>query len=171
MAYTSNSRLTSRLSAASRLNSNSRYNNVDESSGSSSGLWIISIILIVLTVIAIFAGTYYKRYEGFENANKNYILQYYYMPECGHCTDFNNNVWSKLESNNEANPEKYKFKLEKYDITDNGKGAEKAKKYGINSTPTIYLYNSQTDKKVEFKKERTETDLLKFVDETIVNWN
>jgi hypothetical protein len=155
-------------SSRSTRYSNSRYSN--EESGS--GLWIISIVLIILIIIAIFAGTYYKRYEGFENQEdtpKQYTLQYYFMPNCGHCKVFDSNIWSILDNKVKMNSSKYKFNMIKYDITDDSIGAAKANEYNINSTPTIMLYNNKTKEKKEYTDDRTEKDLLNFVDKNIDN--
>lgn len=155
-------------SSRSSRYSNSRYNGEE----SSSGLWIISIVLIILIIIAIFAGTYYRRYEGFENqedTSKQYTLQYYYMPNCGHCKVFDTKIWSILNDKVSSDPSKYKFNMIKYDITDNSVGTAKATEYAINSTPTIMLYNTKTKEKKEYTDDRTEKDLLNFINKNIID--
>jgi hypothetical protein len=151
----------------SRFNSRSTYSSSTEQ-GKSSGFWILSIVLIVLIIIAIIAGTYYKTYDKFTNSNvKLYTLQYYCMERCGHCKDFEKNVWNNFSKKINDNPGYYHFDTIKYDITDNGKGTEMGNKYNINSTPTIFLYNKNTQRVYTFDDDRTEEKLFEFANRII----
>ena len=146
----------------SRFNSRSNYSSKTEQ-GTSSGFWILTIVLIILIIIAIMSGTYYKNYEKFTNSDvKLYTLQYYCMERCGHCKDFEEKVWTAFSKKINDNPGYYYFDTVKYDITDNSKGSELGEKYNITSTPTILLYNKDTDKIYNFLGDRTENALTSF---------
>ena len=144
----------------SRFSSRS-YSNSKTDSGSSSGFWILIILFIILIIAAIMSGTIYRKYETFANS-KSYSLQYYCMERCGHCKDFEEKVWTAFSKKINDNPGYYYFDTVKYDITDNSKGSELGEKYNITSTPTILLYNRDTDKVYNFLGDRTENALTSF---------
>jgi thioredoxin-related protein len=159
----------SRYSSNSRLSSTS--NSSPEESSSSSGFWVLVILLIILIIGAIVSGTYYKKYENFTDASKNYTLQYYCMTQCGYCRDFETNVWSGYSDKVNNNPDKYYFDTIKYDIMDNGTGKELGDKYNITSTPTILLYNKNTKMVSNYSGDRTEASLTKFANDVIKSEN
>lgn len=144
----------------------SRANNYNNESGNGS-IWIIAVVLIILILIAIIFGSMYKKYEKFTNASKDYTLLYFCMSKCGYCRSFEEEVWNNFSKKVNANPTEYKFDTIKYDITDNGIGEEKGNKYNIQSTPTIYLINNMNGEFIDFKGNRTEKDLLEFVNKNI----
>ena len=159
----------------SRYNTRSSYSSkpvIESESESSSGFWILAILLIVLIIAAIMTGTFYKKYENFTNINvKSYTLQYYCMERCGHCKDFEEKVWTDFSKKINNNPGNYHFDTIKYDITDDGKGEELGKKYNINSTPTILLYNKNTERLSTFDDDRTSEKLLEFANRIIKSDN
>jgi hypothetical protein len=161
----------------SRYNSRSNYSstptpNSNSESESSSGFWILAILLIILIIAAIMTGTFYKKYENFTDIKvKSYTLQYYCMERCGHCKDFEETIWNKFSNKINNNPGNYYFDTVKYDITDNAKGSELGKKYNINSTPTILLYNKNTERLSTFNDDRTEEKLLEFANRIIKSDN
>ena len=157
------SSLKSRFSSRSYSRSNS-----DSESSSGYGFWILIILLIVLIIIAVMSGTFYKKYENFTDITvKSYTLQYYCMERCGHCKDFEDNVWTAFATKIQNNPGYYHFDTAKYDITDNAKGAELGERYHITSTPTILLYNKETGRVSNFTSDRTEAALIKFANDVI----
>jgi hypothetical protein len=154
-------------SLKSRFSSRSYSQSKSESVSSSGyGFWILIILLIVLIIGSIMSGTFYKKYEKFTD-RKSYTLQYYCMERCGHCKDFESNVWNAFSTKIQNNPGYYHFNTIKYDITDNAKGAELGEKYNITSTPTILLYNIDTGKVSNFTGDRTEAALIKFANNVI----
>jgi len=156
----------SRYSSNSRLSSKS---SPEESS--SSGFWILVILLIILIIGAIMSGTFYKKYENFTNASKNYTLQYYCMTNCGYCRDFETNVWTGYSEKVNNNPSNYYFDTIKYDIMEAGIGKELGDKYNITSTPTILLYNKTSKMVSNYSGDRTEASLTKFANEVIKSEN
>lgn len=163
------SSLKSRFSSRSSLSSNS-------SSGSSSGFWLLVLFLIVLIIISILAGTFYRKFENFTNPEfKSYTLQYYCMERCGHCEEFNKNVWNDFSYKVNTNPGFYNFDVVKYDITKEGIGKDLGEKYYITSTPSFLLYNKETMKVYQYNDDRTEEALLKFANKIIKeehpDWN
>ena len=144
------------------------YSSSKSDSESSSGFWILIILLIVLIIGSVMSGTFYKKYENFTDiTNKSYTLQYYCMERCGHCKDFEQNVWTEFSNKIQNNPGYYHFDTAKYDITDNAKGSELGERYNITSTPTILLYNKESGRVSNFTNDRTEAALMKFANDVI----
>ena len=129
-------------------------------SKSSSGIGIIiALLLIIIIVVVVYFSGFYKIFEGF--SNKEYTLQYYCMPSCRYCEDFEKNVWKSLVAQVAASPDKYNFTTIKYDITV-GDGIKQSELYNINSTPTILLVENGTDRYANFNGERTKSAILAF---------
>jgi thioredoxin-related protein len=142
----------------------------------SSGFWILIIVFIVLIIISVMTGSFYKKYERFTNPDisterKIYTLQYYCMKQCGHCNRFEETVWKDYSEKINSNPLLYKFNTVKYDIMDSGIGQEMGVKYNITSTPTILLYNDSSKKVIPFMDERTEAKLTAFANDLIKKEN
>lgn len=169
MATSYKSRFSSRASNLSSRASTSNSNSTSESS--SSGFWILIIVLIVLIIGSIMTGSFYKKYENFTNPDpddpKSYTLQYYCMERCGHCQDFEKEIWTGYSQKVNSSPSLYYFDTVKYDIMEPGIGKEMGDKYNITSTPTILLYNSNTKKVYSFMAERTAAKLTEFANEII----
>jgi len=134
------------------------------SSSSASSFFIILFLVIVLIITALFASGFYKQFEGFASG-KAYTLQYYYMPSCGYCDEFENKSWKPLESEIFKYPDKYNFSLVKYDITDDAEGHRKSNIYGVRGTPTILLVENSTGNYAVFNGNRNDyKELIKFTD-------
>ena len=137
-------------------------------SDSNSGFWLLVLFLVVLIIISILVGTYYKKYENFSNSEfKSYTLQYYCMEKCGHCREFETNVWNDFAYKVNSNPGFYHFDVAKYDITKEGIGKDLGEKYYITSTPSFLLYNKNTMKVYQYNDERTEKALISFANKII----
>jgi thiol-disulfide isomerase/thioredoxin len=155
-----------RMSSASQ-----RFNNPVESSSNEGGSSNLPLILLSVFIIAIIAGSivygssyYYRQTENFADAsslNKNYVLQYYNMPNCGHCKDFDSD-WDEIVKRTTRNQAVVNYTTVKYDITDNGDGAAMGRKYNVNSTPSILLVNISTGKVLTFNGNRTPEAIIAF---------
>lgn len=146
----------------------SSYN--DSSNSNSSNYWILITLLIILTLVAIFVGGIYKTgyYENFEDSSKtperNYTLYYFFMDACKWCDDFSNGAWKKLEDDMKQNSKDYYFNIKKVNInnSDDKDGIRLARKYNVNSTPTLILVdNSNEDNYDIFDKDRNIIEDLK----------
>jgi len=113
---------------------------VEEGGSDNTALILISVFILAIIVGSIGYGSFYYRRENFEDSKPSakYTLQYYCMPNCGYCNDFDS-TWERLVSEVSTNPSQYNFTTVKYMITDNGEGKASAAKYNINSTPSILL--------------------------------
>ena len=128
----------------------------------SSGIFII-LLIIIIVIIGIYVSGVKINFEAFTNAKK-YTLEYYSMPSCRYCEDFERTVWKRLVADVEESPNSYNFSTIKYDITV-GDGIKKAELYNINSTPTIQLVENGTDRYVVFNGDRTKSAILAFIKE------
>ena len=131
-----------------------------KSKSSSTVMWVIIGLLVVAILLMIFMSNY-KFFEKFTNPKP--VLKYFYMDGCGHCNDFNDNTWNKLESDIKANPDKYAFTIEKVNMNDNGEGTKLAKDLEITGAPTIMLFLKDGTKH-NYEGDRTLPDLVKFVE-------
>jgi len=147
--------------------------NIPENYSSDEGSSNLPLILLSVFIIAIIAGSiiygsgYYRQRENFEDAsslNKNYQLQYYHMPNCGHCSDFEK-VWNDIVSQTNKNQAVVNYTTVKYDITDNGEGTAAGQRNNINSTPTLLLVNTTTGKIIPYEKSRNASDIIAFANE------
>ena len=94
--------------------------------------WLFFALLVVL--LAVFLYAFFKaKKEGFENAAGN--LMYFYMPECGHCKQFNPE-WEKLQKM--VDDKRAPLKLNKIDGTDDANKAL-VEQYSVNGFPTLIL--------------------------------
>jgi hypothetical protein len=144
----------------SRINSRSSIKSSKSSKGSesSNGIWLVLGLLVLLIIIVIVVGGFYKRFEKFTNP-KEFTLKYFYMESCGYCKDFNS-VWDNLtETIKNTNLETVK-----YDIRDNGPGADAAELYKVKGAPTIILVDNKK-KFYEYNGNRTLEDIKKFIDD------
>lgn len=155
-------------------NNSSNYSNSSTSSNSSN-YWILVFLLIVLILVAIFVGSIYNTqgyyHEGFEDgkSNKNNkTLYFFYMKNCRWCDDFKNGAWDKLKNEMKANPSEYLFEIDELNINGNSdnekdaKGMRLAKKYKVNSTPTLILVDNNDENKYEiFEEDRNRVEELK----------
>ena len=146
--------------------------NIPQDTSSDEGSSNLPLILLSVFILAIIVGSvvygsgYYRQQENFEDAsslNKNYQLQYYYMPNCGHCTEFNSE-WENIVSRTNKNQAVVNYRTIKYDITDGGEGAAAGRKNNINSTPTVLLYNITTEKAISYEGQRNSNDIIAFAD-------
>jgi len=128
------------------------------SSESSTVIWVIISILVVAILLMIFMSNY-KFFEKFTNPTAK--LQYFYMQECGYCKDFNS-TWEDIVTEVAANPTKYNFTTEKYDIKDNGAGSALADELKIKGAPTISLVTADGKNRYYFGLYRTKENVLKF---------
>jgi|LakMenEpi03Aug12_release.lakeMendotaPanAssembly.Ray.scaffolds.fasta_scaffold198924_5 hypothetical protein len=114
---------------------------MQEGESDNTALILISVFILAIIVGSIGYGSFYYRRENFEDSRPStakYTLQYYCMPNCGYCNDFDP-VWQQLVTEVSANPTQFNFTTIKYMITDNGEGKASATKYNINSTPSVLL--------------------------------
>jgi hypothetical protein len=153
--------------SSQRFNIPENYSS-NEDSGSNLPLILLSVFIIAIIAGSIIYGSgYYRQRENFEDAsslNKNYELQYYHMPNCGHCTDFQR-VWDDIVSRTSKNQAIVNYTTAKYDITDNKEGTAAGQRNNVNSTPTILLYNISTGKIIPYEKERNASDIIAFATE------
>ena len=113
---------------------------VSEGGGDNTVLILLSVFILAIIIGSIGYGSmYYRRRENFADApSPKYTLQYYCMPNCGYCKDFDP-TWERLVSEVATKQSEYNFTTVKYMITDNGEGKASAAKYNITSTPTVLL--------------------------------
>jgi len=153
--------------SSQRFNIPENYSS-NEDSGSNLPLILLSVFIIAIIAGSIIYGSgYYRQRENFEDAsslNKNYELQYYHMPNCGHCTDFQR-VWDDIVSRTSKNQAIVNYTTAKYDITDNKDGTAAGQRNNVNSTPTILLSNISTGKIIPYEKERNASDIIAFATE------
>ena len=90
---------------------------------------IFAILLLILIVLLSFA---YSKYN-IEKFSSEKLLEYFYMPSCPHCLDFNP-IWEELEK--KISNEHIALRMQKHNLMDDD---ELAKKYNINAAPTIIL--------------------------------
>jgi|688.fasta_scaffold853649_2 hypothetical protein len=124
---------------------------------------LLILLLVVIIIIGVYVSGFYIKFEPFTNSKK-YTLQYYCMPSCRYCEEFENNVWNSLVSDVAESPNKYNFNTIKYDITV-GDGIKQSEIYNINSTPTILLVENGTDRYATFNGNRTKSAILEFTKE------
>lgn len=117
----------------------------------SSYMFIVAIIMIALVIIFFTMNPI----EKFGNSTKS--LEYFYMPSCPHCKDFNP-VWEELK--NKVSKQGIDIKMEKYDIV--GSGEERAKKFDVSSAPTILLTDGDKLLK-EYNGNRNVDSILAFL--------
>ena len=129
---------------------------ISNKSKSSNSNMITMVVVIVFLLLAIFIMYYFNKtiMEKFSE-NSNYVLEYYYMDECGHCISFNESgVWDQLK-NQYGNSITFK----KYN---NNEERAKIEKYKITGFPTIIV--TKNDEKIkEYKGDRSKEDLEKFI--------
>lgn len=109
-------------------------------------------LIIVLALLYVYNSKYVEKFS-----DNNYSIEYYYMPNCGHCKKFNS-VWDELMK------EVSGVSLKKYDITDSDIGSKRSEKFNINGAPTIIKVSKSDDKLIdEFNGNRTLEELKKFI--------
>ena len=129
---------------------------ISNKSKNSNSNMITMVVVIMFLLLAIFTMFYYNKtiMEKFSE-NRNYVLEYYYMDECGHCMRFNESgVWDQLK-----NQYGDKITFNKYN---NKEESGRIEKYNITGFPTIIV--TKDDKKIkEYKGDRSKEDLEKFI--------
>ena len=115
--------------------------------------YIIIFSVVLILILAIIYNM--KNVEKF--TNNDISVEYYFMPNCGHCKKFNS-TWDELLTQVSG------VSFKKYDITDGSIGSKRSDKFNINSAPTIIKVNKKTDKIIEeFNGNRTLKELKSFV--------
>lgn len=124
----------------------------------SSTLTYIVIGTFVLAAIVLISLLFTnKRIERFSNGQApKATLEYFYMPSCPHCKDFNP-TWEELEKT--VTQEDVALRLQKCDIA---KDNEKAQKYDVNAAPTLLLIMENGDVE-EYKGPREVNAIMSFV--------
>jgi len=102
-------------------------------------LFIILGILAFAIIIGTIIGSSYKSRELFTNSKR---LVYLYMKNCPHCVAFNDE-WASIEDTVSANPAKYDFTVEKYDLSSD-EGKKYATENKIDYAPAILFISLKT---------------------------
>lgn len=131
-------------------------------SKSSIGIGVLIALLLIIIILVVYFSGFYKVFENF--STKTYTLQYYSMPSCRYCEDFEKDVWKSLVADVSASPSKYNFTTIKYDITV-GDGIKQSEIYNVNSTPTILLVENGTDRYAIYYGDRSKSAILAFAKE------
>lgn len=119
--------------------------------------------IIIISIVFIFAVLISNKkiiQEGFfNNDNKRYSAEYYYMEGCGHCIEFNNSgVWEQLNNIKWVN-----ITLKKYNRSEN---LERVNELNISSFPTIIIVDNSNETPriiASFEDERTYDKIFKFI--------
>lgn len=128
--------------------------------GKKTNFWLY-VFFAVLAIAAIFLSVlvFSKPLERFTNASAK-SLEYFYMPSCPHCQDFNP-VWDELET--EVSSKNVGVQCKKHNLLDDD---ELGKKYSINAAPTIIFIHENGDVK-EYKGPREVKAIMSFIKDEV----
>jgi len=142
--------------SSSRSSSSKRSNS---SIWDSTWMYVLVGVLILVSAIIFFMWTPVEMFGNPEapkypaSATKPQLV-YFYLQECPHCKDFSP-IWD--DAVNKINAASLKVDMQKYDIQDNNL----AKKYNVNSAPTILYIDGETS--TEYNGPRTADGILAYV--------
>jgi thioredoxin-related protein len=124
--------------------------------GKKENIWnyIIIGLLVAAGIVLLSLIFTKKKCEGFSNNSKT--LEYFYMPSCPHCKDFNP-VWDDLEQ--QLTKENIAVGTQKHDLMQAG---ELGQKYGVNAAPTLLLVKEDGNWK-EYKGPREVAAIMSFI--------
>ena len=118
------------------------------------------IIISIIFIFAVLISNKHRIQEGFfNNDNKKYSVEYYYMEGCGHCIEFNNSgIWDQLNNITWTN-----VTLKKYNRSEN---LDRVNELNISSFPTIIVVENSSGTSniiASFEEERTYDKIFKFI--------
>lgn len=124
--------------------------------GISGSFWnYVFLGMLIFAAIVLSVVTFGKPVERFTSAAKT--LEYFYMPSCPHCKDFNP-IWDDVCS--KVSQEDIAVRTQKHNLM--GDGEELGKKYNVNAAPTILLI-SETGQVKEYQGPRDVNAIVAFV--------
>lgn len=109
------------------------------SSSNNTRLYVIIGILAFAIIVGTVIGSSYASRELFANSKR---LVYLYMDKCPFCTDFNAE-WTQIESAVKANPSRYDFTTQTYNLTSD-EGKRYANENKIEYAPAILFVGLKT---------------------------
>jgi len=122
---------------------------------------VLALAVILLTVMLFgkpierFTNGGSSKSKGSKGSTKT--LEYFYMPSCPHCKDFNP-VWDEVTS--KISEEDVAVRTQKLNLLEDGE--EHGKKYNVNAAPTILLITDDGDVK-EYKGPREADAIMSFI--------
>ena len=130
--------------------------------GISKDFWTYAFYAVLIFVgILIIVMMFGKPVESFTNSKKKNkhvkTLEYFYMPSCPHCKDFNP-IWDEVTT--KVSQEDIAVRTQKHNLM--GDGEELGKKYHVNAAPTILLISDDGNVK-EYKGPRETKAIIAFL--------
>lgn len=130
--------------------------------------WMYVLVGSLLIVSAILFFSVAKPIEYFTGPKPS--LEYFYLENCPHCKDFSP-IWDEAINKVKADASVAdKIDMKKHNINDEkGGGAARAKKYNIQSAPTVlYIYGPGPNEYSDYDGPRTADAILAYVKSKIV---
>ena len=136
----------------------------------SNGKFSNTTLLIILVIVCLLGGFIIALYnssyiERFSTASAKFTVEYYYMNNCGHCTDFKPE-WEKFKKQVKSSDN---YDTASYNISDESVGSARAVKFNITGTPTIIITDKNDKNVATFEDSRTVAKLVAFANNNTKN--